>query len=150
MGNKKPLPPICWSVLGKNRSFFITTCTNHFLNNLSQCSTAEIKLTPTWSLCVHNVGSAVALISLHLLSSLPPFSPRFGCSIMLPVLTFSFTLQAAWIGCYYLEKADAHSLLWPHFTPPSNPVLFTRPCTWYRTEGSWAMVEIRNLSSGLA
>lgn len=125
------LPLVCWNFWGRGDLFFISPCTSHFINNLSQCSKAEIKQTPTWSFCVHNVGSAVPLISLHLLAPAPsPLAkPCVFCSGA--CTAFSFTWHAAWVGCCWLGSKDGDSPPWPHFHSSFIfNFLFTKSCMW--------------------
>lgn len=128
---KKKTPLVCWNFWGRGDLFFISLCTSHFINNLSQCSKAEIKQTPTWSFCVHNVGSAVPLISLHLLAPAPsPLAKaRVFCSGACTAL--SFTWHAAWADCCWLGSRNGDSPPWPHFYSSFIfNFLFTKSCTW--------------------
>lgn len=127
---KKNPPLVCWNFWGRGDLFFISPCTSHFINNLSQCSKAEIKQTPTWSFCVHNVGSVVPLISLHLLAPAPsPFAK--ACVFCSGACTaFSFTWHAAWVGCCWLGRKDGDSPPWPHFHLSFIFNYLLKSCMW--------------------
>lgn len=125
---------VCWAKIG----LLFFTVAQIVLLIIPQCSMAEIKRTPTGSLCVHNVGSAVSSIFPHLLSLTPPSFQRVFFFFLLCSLHYLWLHVAGHLARLLLRESRWMMLADMTLISPTlhSHFIFTGPCTGCGVERS--------------